>query len=94
MISKNEVKKVASLSRLTLSDSEVDHLAEDMNRILGYVELLSELDLSDIKPTAHAVETENVFREDEAKKSDVIQKVLEHAPEHDDNFFLVPKIIS
>ena len=96
MITKDEVKKLANLSRLTLQDDEIDNLSEQMSQIMDYVKKLDELDLKDIKPTAHAVEVQNVFRDTEdSRVSGIIDKAILNAPEHDaeNKMFRVPKVI-
>lgn len=90
---KEDVQKIANLSRLTLSDAEVESLTKDLTNIMGYVETLNELNLKDINPTAHAVKVQNVFREDEVKPTNVVEDTLERAPERDGRFFTVPKVI-
>lgn len=90
---KEDIEKVANLARLTLNETEKDNLTKDLTNILGYVETLNEIDLKDAKPTAHAVKVDNVFREDQVRQQDTIKDTLQHAPDHDDKFFLVPKVI-
>ena len=94
---KNEdIQKVAKLAHLDLKDDEAKALMGNLNDILGYIENLNELDLDGIEPTAHAVEIDNVFRESSKSvdRSDVVKHTLKGAPDHDDEFFLVPKVIN
>jgi aspartyl-tRNA(Asn)/glutamyl-tRNA(Gln) amidotransferase subunit C len=95
MISKDEVKKLAWLSRLTLSDDERARLSTELSDIIGYAEKLGNLDLAGVTATAHAVAVNNVFRPDEPRVHDIIDKALANAPEHDaqGRFFRVPKVI-
>lgn len=88
-----DIEKIANLARLTLSQNEIQKLTKDLSEILNYIETLNELDLDDIKPTAHAVKVDNVFRKDEVAQNSAIQDTLPNAPDHDDEFFLVPKVI-
>lgn len=95
-MNKEEIKKLASLSRLTLNEDEIQTLSEQISHILKYVEKLNELDLSGVKPMAHAVTIENVFRPDDTPHpSDIIKTAISNAPEHDsvDMLFRVPKVI-
>lgn len=93
MIGKDQVLKIADLARLTLNDDETERYAKELSQILSYVESLNQIDVTDIKPTAHAVEVQNVFRADEAFASDVVGKILERAPKAEEGFFLVPKVL-
>lgn len=92
MISKEEVLKIAKLSKLSLNDEEVEMFSNQLGDILNYVEQLNELDTTDVEPTARVIPTHNIFRED------VVEKVLDHekaflnAPESENNMFKVPKI--
>lgn len=96
MITRDEVKKLASLSRLTLTEEEIELLPAELSAIMGYAEKLNELKLDGIKPTAHAVAVSNVFRADDSLRiSEIIQDAIHNAPEHDEagQFFRVPKVI-
>ena len=63
-ISRAEVEKVSLLARLLLSDDELDRMTSQLGEILGYVDLLSELDTEQVEPMAHALDVANVFRDD------------------------------
>ena len=63
-ITRAEVEKIALLSRLVLSDEELDRMTSQMSEILGYIDLLSEVDTAQVEPMAHAVEVANAFRDD------------------------------
>lgn len=93
MITKNDVKKIASLAKLSLSNSEMERMTKDMTQILEYVEKLNELDLKDVEATSHAVAVTNVFREDKVKPSPVKDEALKQAPEKEGNLFRVPRVI-
>ena len=60
-----EVRKVASLARLTLNEQELTACGEQLTVILDYVSLLNEVDTTDVTPMSHPIPAENVFREDE-----------------------------
>jgi len=92
-ITAQEVQKVAELARLDLDDSQVDHLAEQLAAILEYMDKLSEVDTSDIDPTAHAIELTNAFREDAVHEHLDREKSLANAPQSEEGSFVVPKII-
>lgn len=74
------VKEVAALAHLCLPDFMVERLQKEMTQIVGYVELLNELDVVDIEPTAHAVARVNVLREDVATQPFSREKMLKNAP--------------
>ena len=88
-----EVKHVARLARLKLSEEEVETFTGQMGAILAYIEKLNELDTDGIVPTAHAVPMENAFREDMERPSIGVDQALANAPDQVDGFFRVPKVI-
>jgi aspartyl-tRNA(Asn)/glutamyl-tRNA(Gln) amidotransferase subunit C len=89
-ISSDDVLHVARLANLSLSDEEVARISEQLSGILGHVEALSSLDLSDVPPTAHALDVENVTREDRPRPSWPRDEVLSNAPAPQDGAFRVP----
>jgi aspartyl-tRNA(Asn)/glutamyl-tRNA(Gln) amidotransferase subunit C len=92
-IDQGQVKKVAKLSRLQLSDEEVKEFAGQLSAILDYMEKLNELDTTSVEPLAHCLPITNVFRADEVKESLGTGKTLANAPQRDGDFFKVPKIL-
>lgn len=92
-ISRQEVKHVALLARLKLTEEEINQYTGQLNSILEYAARLEELDTANILPTAHAVALSNVLREDEVTTSMARDKVLANAPEVQEGFFRVPKIV-
>jgi len=92
-IDANQVKKVAKLSRLELSESEIEEFTGQLGAILEYVEKLNELDTKNVTPLAHCLPVSNVFRDDCVKESLGTEKVLANAPKKDEMFFIVPKIL-
>ncbi|TFG46043.1 MAG: Asp-tRNA(Asn)/Glu-tRNA(Gln) amidotransferase subunit GatC [Candidatus Brocadiia bacterium] len=91
-IDEAQVRKSAKLSRLELTDDEVGEFAGQLNAIIGYVEKMNELNTEDVQPLAHCLAITNCLRDDVVKESLSVEKVLTNAPEHDEEFFLVPKI--
>lgn len=75
-----DVKYVAELARIELDDAAVEKLQNDMQNIVSYIELLNELDVSNIEPTAHAAALFNVVREDVVKESYPRETMLANAP--------------
>jgi aspartyl-tRNA(Asn)/glutamyl-tRNA(Gln) amidotransferase subunit C len=92
-ITLEEVRRVAMLARLALTPAEEERLTEELDKILRYVEKLSELDTSQVEPFTHGVTTINAFRNDEVTTHTDSAAVLANAPEKDQTFFKVPKII-
>ena len=92
-IDEAQVRKVAKLSRLKLTDAEVREFAGQLSAILEYVEKMNELDTDNVEPLAHCLPINNVFREDEVGESLGTEKTLANAPQRDGEFFKVPKIL-
>jgi len=88
-----EVSKAALLARLKLTDDELKTLTAQLGRVLGYVDILNEVDTEDVEPMAHAVEVANVFRDDAAGESLSRDDALSNAPMTDGKSFLVPQIL-
>lgn len=93
MIDKDEVRYIADLASLKLSEDEVEKFSQQLSDILDYIEKLDELDTEDIVPTAYTIPVKNVLREDKVEESLELKKVLQNAPEQKDNQFRVPKIM-
>lgn len=92
-ISKDDVKYIANLARLKLSDKETEYFTGQLSSIISYIDQLKEVDTSSIEPTTHAMPLHNVFREDRAKPALKAEDVLKNAPEKENNLFKVPRII-
>ena len=88
-----DVKYVAHLARLALTPAEEEKFGAQLKNILGYIEKLKELDVSQIEPTAHAVPLVNVFRQDVARPSIPHEDALRNAPAQANGLFIVPKIV-
>ena len=88
-----EVEHVAKLARLEISFEEKENLTEQMNRILLYMEKLSELNTVGVEPTSHVLDLHNAFRADAVKESLPREQALENAPEANEAEFIVPRII-
>jgi len=92
-LTSEEVKKVADLARLTLSEEEVEQYREQLSDVLDYVEQLNELALDGVTPTTHAVGQQNVLREDQARPSLALEDVLYNAPAHTRRQFLIQAVL-
>ncbi len=93
MIDKEEVKYIAHLSRLYLSDDELERFSRELGRILEYVRKLNEVDTEGVEPISHVNEISNVMREDKARDSFERELMLMSAPEANEEFFVVPRVI-
>ena len=91
-ISRETVFHTGLLARLNLSDAELDLYSKQLERILGYIEKLKELDVKNILPTFHALNLENALREDKIGPSLTTEEALKNAADKKDNFFSVPKV--
>ncbi|MBA4495531.1 Asp-tRNA(Asn)/Glu-tRNA(Gln) amidotransferase subunit GatC [Paenactinomyces guangxiensis] len=91
-ISKEQVRKVAGLARLKLTDQEADQFTGQLNDILGFAEKLNELDTENVEPTSHVLPMANVLREDEVGPSIPREKALANAPDQKEGMFRVPPV--
>lgn len=90
---KFDVKYVANLARIKLTRDEERKFSEQLKHILGYIEKLRELDVSNVEPTAHAIPLVNVARKDDVRPSMPHEDALRNAPSKANGLFLVPKIV-
>lgn len=87
-----DVKKVAALARLEMSEADLARMAEQLNNILGYVDQLSTVNTDGIEPLAHPLPLSNVFREDVPTPSLSVDAALQNAPTRLADFFGVPAV--
>lgn len=93
-ISQEEIKKIALLSRLEVKEEHMAHVEKELSDILSYVAELDALELDGVEPMAHAVPLHNnVLREDEMKPSLDHDLALSNAPEAEDGYFKVPRVV-
>jgi aspartyl-tRNA(Asn)/glutamyl-tRNA(Gln) amidotransferase subunit C len=88
-----DVKYVAHLARLALMPEELQKLGAQLGNIIGFVEQLKSVDVSNVEPTAHAVPAVNVTRLDEVQPSLPHEDALRNAPKKSGGLFVVPKIV-
>jgi len=88
-----DIKYVAHLARLKLAPEEEKKFGEQLGQVLGYIEKLKAVDVSQVEPTAHAVPLVNVTRPDEVRPSLTNDEALRNAPARANGLFLVPKIV-
>lgn len=91
-ITEETIEYVSILAKLELTDEEKEQAGRDMSIMLDYIDLMEELDTTDIEPMTHVFPVQNVFREDVVTNGDGSRQTLQNAPEQKDNMFKVPRI--
>ncbi len=89
-----DVEHIAKLAKLEFTDAEKEKFTYQMNKILDYMEQLNTLNTENVEPLSHVIELSNVFRADEVKYGVSTEEALKNAPEKNEQFFKVPKVIS
>lgn len=92
-ISKEQVKHVAHLARLYITEEEAELMTKQLSDIISYVEQLNELDTENVKPMAHVLDMKNVMRKDEASEWIKKEDALKNAPDQENGQFRVPSIL-
>lgn len=92
-VTKKDVEYIAELAKLKFKDDELENFTSQLNQILEYIEKLDELDTENVEPLSHPIENVNNFRKDEVKPSVKRGDALENAPDKNEEFFKVPKVI-
>ncbi len=94
MLDREQVHKVALLARLELTPAEEEEYAGQMSSILDYFEQLSELDTKDVEPTTRAIDMSNITRTDSQSSYQNLAEIYAAAPDREEDFFKVPKIMT
>ena len=92
-LTEEQVRHVAKLARLKCSDDEIKEFTGQLGAILEYVAQLEAVDTENVEPLAHCLPVHNVFRNDEIKPSLANDAALANAPQRDEGFFAVPKVL-
>jgi aspartyl-tRNA(Asn)/glutamyl-tRNA(Gln) amidotransferase subunit C len=92
-LSKEDVIKIAILSKLEFNDDEIENFRSDLSEILNYMNELNELNTEGISPLFNVLDLDDVTRKDEVTDSLKQEEILKNAPDKDENFIIVPKII-
>ncbi len=92
-VSLDEVRHLAALSEIQLSDSELESLATDIGNIVGYINQLDELDTDQVEPTFQLTGLQNVWRDDKIEPQLSREKLLNLAPDTENNQVKVPKVL-
>lgn len=92
-VTREKVDYIAQLARLSFTDAEADRMTEELNSILHYVEKLDEIDTEGVEPLSNIHDQKNVLRDDVERPSIPNAEALHNAPDRQDRFFRVPKVI-
>jgi len=92
-VSAEQVRHIAKLARIAMSDDELERLVPELNNILGWVEQLGEVDTDGVDPLATVIDQKLRLRDDVVTEGNIRDEVLANAPEAQHGFFAVPKVI-
>jgi aspartyl-tRNA(Asn)/glutamyl-tRNA(Gln) amidotransferase subunit C len=87
------VRRIAQLARIALADDEVEHLREELNAILAFVEQLSEVNVDGVEPMTSVIPMQMRKRADVVTDGGIADEILKNAPAAEDHFFQVPKVV-
>ena len=87
------VRRIAHLARIAVTDAEVPHLQGELNAMLAFVEQLQEVDVDGVEPMTSVMPMEMRKRADVVNDGEIVDKVTANAPDEQDHFFLVPKVV-
>lgn len=93
-ITKETVDQVATLAKLSFTDSEKERIQEDLSKIIDFMEKINEVDTEGVEPLTHINESINVLREDEAIETITQEEALKNAPQKDSDYFKIPKVLN
>ncbi len=92
-VTKDDVRKVARLSRIAVSEERLEAMAGELTGIMGWIEQLNEVDIEGVEPMTSVVEVDMPKRADEITDGGIRDQILANAPKSDDGFFVVPKAV-
>ena len=87
------VRRIAHIARVAVEDKEIEHLQGEINTILSFVEALSAVDIEGVEPMTSVMPMNLRMRQDEITDGYIAADVVANAPEREDNFFVVPKVV-
>jgi len=87
------VRKIAILSRINVSDDELDNISRELGSIIDWIELLKEVDTQSVEPMTGGTDINSFKREDIVNDGGYQEKILKNAPSKNDNLFEVPKVV-
>lgn len=89
----NTVRRIAHLARIAVADDEIEHLRDELNAMLAFVEQLSEVKIDGVEPMTSVTPMTMKKRADQVTEGDIAEDIVRNAPASDDNYFLVPKVV-
>ena len=92
-VSTQQVRHIAKLARIAMSDDEIERLAPELNNILGWIEQLSEVNTDGVEPLTAVIDQKLRLRDDVVNDGNIRAEVLANAPDAQHGFFAVPKVI-
>ena len=92
-VSTDQVRHIAKLARIAMSDEEIERLAPELNNILGWVEQLGEVNTDGVEPLTAVIDQKLRLRDDVVTEGNIRDEILANAPEAQHGFFAVPKVI-
>lgn len=92
-VSKEDVERLAHLSRLSFTESEAKNMRDDMEHMLTFVEAINRLELDEVEPLVYMTEGEDILRADEVHQQITKDDALKNAPDRDTDYFKVPKVM-
>jgi len=92
-VSPEQVRHIAKLARIAMSEEELERLVPELNNILGWIEQLGEVDTDGVEPLTAVIEQKLRLRDDKVTDGEIREDVLANAPEAQHGFFAVPKVI-
>jgi aspartyl-tRNA(Asn)/glutamyl-tRNA(Gln) amidotransferase subunit C len=92
-VSNEQVRHIAKLARIAMSDEEIARLAPELNNILGWIEQLGEVNTDGVEPLTAVIDQKMRLRDDVVTEGNIRDEVLANAPEAQHGFFAVPKVI-
>ena len=93
-IDDSTVDRIAKLSKLEFNDEEKKEIRSDLNKMLGLIDKLNEIDTDGVEPLIYITEEENRYRQDEVVETISQKEALKNAPQHDSDYFKVPKVLN
>jgi aspartyl-tRNA(Asn)/glutamyl-tRNA(Gln) amidotransferase subunit C len=92
-VTSEQVRHIANLARIAMSEEELERLVPELNNILGWVEQLGEVDTEGVEPLATVIDQKLRLREDQVIEGNIRDEILANAPDAEHGFFAVPKVI-
>lgn len=92
-VTKDDVRKIARLSRIAVPEETMDELAQDLSGIMGWIEQLNEVDIEGVEPMTSVVAAKLPMRDDVVTDGNIQDQVLANAPKSEEGFFVVPKAV-